>query len=68
MGEPQIVTTVEADSPKLAMVAVLRSAVVSGASKVEVSTAEGLLLWSWHVVILLSQRFMYLRAEEAPPR
>ena len=65
-GEPQIVTTLEAGSAAEAMVRVLRSAGLPGATAVEVNTADGLLCWRWRLVILLSgRRFLFLGQQEA---
>lgn len=61
-GEPEIVTTVEAGSAQEAMVRVLNSVGLPGATYVEVRMADCLLLWRWRLVILLSgRRFMSLR-------
>jgi hypothetical protein len=65
-GEPEIVTMLPADSAAQAMVRVLRSVGLPGAAYVEVSTAGGLLLWRWRLVVLLSGgRFLFLGPQEA---
>ena len=65
-GEPDIVTTLEADSAAEAMVRVLRSVGLVAAAYVEVSTADGLLRWRWRLVVLLSgRRFLFLGPQEA---
>jgi hypothetical protein len=65
-GEPDIVTTLPADSAAEAMVQVLRSVGLPAAAYVEVSTADGLLRWRWRLVVLLSgRRFLFLGPQEA---
>ena len=66
MGEPEIVTILQAGSAAEAMVRVLRSAGLLAAAHVEVSTADGLLCWRWRLVVLLSgRRFLFLGPQEA---